>query len=241
MVNSMTAPAPTELVRPNRFVLLDDPYNQPDEGRFMQFRLTYEGPLFATQRDPISGQQDKRGIHKHDIRQAFHAQLKHLWDIVPHLKTGSPGGPGALTFGGEQPLARDIASLSARHSLYGWSFVPLVTQDLNLLCGLDILFLRPDRPGVVLRSGDIDNRLKTLFDALRVPEAGENYHQKPQGAGEQPFFCLLEDDKLITKIAVETDQLLQFVTPKQDVNEVRLVITVTLRPYELHLGNMQFG
>ena len=241
MGNSMTASAASERIRPQRFVLLDDPYNPPDKGRFMQFRLTYEGPLFATQRDPISGQQDKRGVHKHDIRQMFHVQLKRLWDIVPHLKAGTDSGPNPLTFGGAQQAPRDIASLSARHSLYGWNFVPLVTQDLSLLCGLDILFLRPDRPGVVLRSGDIDNRLKTLFDALRIPEAGENYHQKPQGADECPFFCLLEDDKLITKVSVETDQLLQFVTPKQDINEVRLVITVTLRPYEVHLGNMHFG
>jgi len=92
-----------------------------------------------------------------------------------------------------------------------------------------------------LRSGDIDNRLKTLFDALRIPEAGENYHLNTKEAGETPFFCLLEDDKLITKVSVETDQLLQFVTPDRSVNEVRLVITVTLRPYELNLGNMQFG
>ncbi len=229
------------LVRPHRFILLDDPYNQPDEGRFMQFRLTYEGLLLATQRDPLSGQQDKRANHKHDIREAFHVQLKHLWEIVPHLKNGGRSGPGTITFGGDNPLPRDMTSVSARHSLYGWNFVPLVTQDLNLLCGLDVLFLRPDRPGVVLRSGDIDNRLKTLFDALRVPDANENYHQRVCGQDDRPFFCLLEDDRLITKVSVETDQLLQFVTPQQDMNEVRLVITVTLRPYEMHLGNLQFG
>jgi hypothetical protein len=241
MVNSMTVLTHTGLARPNRFVLLDDPYNQPEEGRSMQFRLTYEGLLFATQRDPLTGQQDKRGTHKHSIRQVFHDQLRHLWDIVPFLKAGGSSGPGIVTYGGLQPLPRDIASLSARHSLYGWNFVPLVTQDLSLLCGLDILFLRPDRPGTVLRSGDIDNRLKTLFDALRIPEAGENYSQNIRSDDEKPFFCLLEDDKLITKVSVETDQLLQFVTPRKDLNEVRLVVTVTLRPYEIHLGNMQFG
>ncbi len=207
----------------------------------MQFRLTYEGLLLATQRDPLTGQQDKRGNHKHDIRQVFHAQLKRLWDIVPHLKEGGGSGPNALVMGGAPVLPQDIASVAERHGLYGWNFVPLVTQELNLLCGLDILFLRPDRPGVVLRSGDIDNRLKTLFDALRIPEANEGYYARGHEPDEQPFFCLLEDDKLITKVSVETDQLLQFVTSKRDMNEVRLVITITLRPYELHLGNMQFG
>lgn len=240
MVSSNASAHSAELVLPHRVVLLDDPYNQPDEGRFMQFRLTYEGLLLATQRDPVTGQQDRRGSHKHDIRQVFHGQLKRLWEIVPHLRDGGGSGLSALVMG-ETPLARDATSVSERHSLYGWNFVPLVTQELNLLCGLDILFLRPDRPGVVLRSGDIDNRLKTLFDALRIPEANESYHARVRGPDEQPFFCLLEDDKLITKVSVETDQLLQFVTPRRDMNEVRLVITITLRPYELHLGNMQFG
>lgn len=240
MVSSNVSAHPAELALPHRVVLLDDPYNQPDEGCFMQFRLTYEGLLLATQRDPENNQPDKRADHKHVIRRAFHAQMKHLWEIVPHLREGGGSGPSALVMGGT-PLAQDVASVSERHSLYGWNFVPLVTQELNLLCGLDILFLRPDRPGVVLRSGDIDNRLKTLFDALRIPEANERYHAKAHGPDEQPFFCLLEDDKLITKVSVETDQLLQFVTPQRDMNEVRLVITVTLRPYELHLGNMHFG
>lgn len=242
MLSSDASVHSAELVLPYRVILLDDPYNQPDEGCFMQFRLTYEGLLLSTQRDPEKDQPDKRANHKHDIRKKFHTQMRHLWNIVPHLRDGGKSGPSALIMrGSETALPRDIPSISARHSLYGWNFVPLVTQDLNLICGLDILFLRPDRPGVVLRSGDIDNRLKTLFDALRIPEANEKYHERSRGLDEQPFFCLLEDDKLITKVSVETDQLLQFVTPKRDMNEVRLVITVTLRPYELHLGNMQFG
>jgi hypothetical protein len=51
----------------------------------------------------------------------------------------------------------------------------------------------------------------------------------------------LEDDKLITKVSVETDQLLEFSTTASDINDARLVITIRLRPYEMHLGNMQFG
>jgi hypothetical protein len=35
---------------------------------------------------------------------------------------------------------------------------------------LKITLLRPEEPGaIILQSGDIDNRLKTLFDALSVP------------------------------------------------------------------------
>jgi len=55
------------------------------------------------------------------------------------------------------------------------------------------------------------------------------------------LYVLLQNDRLITKVSVETDQLLEFVTPKRDVNETRLTITVRIRPYEMHGGNLQFG
>jgi hypothetical protein len=107
---------------------------------------------------------------------------------------------------------------------------------------LEILFLRPDRPGGLVWAGDIDNRLKTLLDALRIPEATENYSKRTPSAGEVPFFCLLEDDKLITKVSVETDRLLEAVNGQLiDPHDARILVNVTLRPYELFLGNLHFG
>ena len=135
-----------------------------------------------------------------------------------------------------------MAALATKYSLYGWNFVPLVTEELNLICGLDILFLRPSAPGQLVSGGDLDNRLKTLVDALRIPEANERYAARvPDDADEKPFYCLLSDDKLITKVSVETDQLLESVGSGANADDVRLVITVRLRPYEMQLGNMQFG
>jgi hypothetical protein len=208
----------------------------------VEFRLTYAGLLYATQREPAPLQADNRAGHKHEIRKIFHPQLKRLWEITPFLKSGHRSGTSAMLLeGAEEDPVYDIPTLAGRHSLYGFNFVPLVTSDLNLICGLDILFLRPDRPGGLIWAGDIDNRLKTLFDSLRIPEANERYSDRTPGPDEKPFFCLLEDDKLITKISVETDQLLQFVTPTEEMSEVRLVITVRLRPYEPTLGTIQFG
>jgi hypothetical protein len=234
----------TKISLPDRKVILkDDPDYQPHEGAFMQFRLTYEGPLLATQKDPVSGQVDRRAGHKHTIRQIFHPQMKRLWEITPFLRKGTGSGPKSILLESSPPnVVYDQTTLAARHFLYGWNFVPLVTRDLNLICGLDILFLRPDPPGSVVQSGDIDNRMKTLFDALSVPSANENYGHISAIPDEKPFFCLLEDDRLITKIAVETDQLLHFSDPgKPDQHDVRLVITVNLRPYEIHTGNLQFA
>src|SRR5512133_3818407 len=51
-----------------RIVVMDDPYNRPEDGPHMEFRLTYEGPRYSTQHDPVRGEPDKRREHKHDLR-----------------------------------------------------------------------------------------------------------------------------------------------------------------------------
>ncbi len=207
----------------------------------MEFRLTYGGPLGATQRDAVGNQPSPKRQQKQDIRKKLHPQLRRLWEITPFLKSGERSGPSTVLLEGGHDAPYDIASLAAKHSHYGWRFVPLVTEELNLICGLDVLFLRPGRPGQLIWAGDIDNRLKTLLDALRIPVANEGYSQLTPGSDEDPFFCLLEDDKLITRVSLETDQLLDGVGAGANADHVQLVITVRLRPYELHLGNMQFG
>ena len=208
----------------------------------MEFRLTYEGPLGATQGNEVGSLRSPKLQQKHEIRQRFHLQLKRLWDFTPFLKTGGRSGPSALVTEDSPISPHDVGLLAAKYSLYGWNFVPLVTEELNLICGLDILFLRQSAPGQLVSGGDLDNRLKTLFDALRIPEANERYADRvPDDPDEKPFYCLLADDKLITKVSLETDQLLELVDSGPNADDVRLVITVRLRPYEIHLGNMQFG
>ncbi|MCA1626043.1 MAG: hypothetical protein LC768_07980 [Acidobacteria bacterium] len=61
--------------------------------------------------------------------------------------------------------------MARQYSRFGYRFVPLVSRDNFMICGLDILFLRRENPGdLILRGGDIDNRIKTLLDALRMPD-----------------------------------------------------------------------
>lgn len=209
----------------------------------MEFRLTYEGPLFSTQRDPVGQQRDPRADHKHNLRKVFHDQLKRLWETTPALMQHQhDGGIFVLdrAFASSKPASTKM-ELSNRHAMYGFNFVPLVTFDLDLLCGIDILFLRPDRPGSVVWGGDLDNRLKTLLDALKVPDAGENYVGRQPDADEQPFFVLLEDDKLITKVGIETDRMLEHVGESEDAANVRLVITVRVKPFEMTPWNLHFG
>jgi len=52
--------------------------------------------------------------------------------------------------------------------------------------------------------GDIDNRLKTLFDALRVPSLAEVQTLGATTAiDEDPLYCLFQDDSLITRLNIE--------------------------------------
>jgi hypothetical protein len=131
-------------------------------------------------------------------------------------------------------------ALARNFSRNGFRFVPLCTEKLTLLCRIDVLFLRPDAPGSLIKSGDIDNRLKTLFDALRMPASADELGGYQPGQDEDPFFCLLEDDKLISHISVETDVLLEPIGQTFDANDARLVMTVNIRPADVTMGNSSF-
>ena len=213
----------------------------------MQFRLTYEGPLYATQRDAEAGQRTKHSSNRHTLRMAFHKQLELLWAEYPSLSPAPTSDeftfmtfrrPSAMQHAG--PPRMKVDQVAERHQMYGFKFVPLVTAELELLCDLEILLLRPDKPGGVVWAGDLDNRLKTLLDALHIPDPGERYHERLGEAPEQ-IFCLLQDDKLITRVSVDSDSMLMPVSDPPSASDVRLVITVKLKPYRLNPHNVGFG
>lgn len=88
-----------------------------------------------------------------------------------------------------------------------------------------------------MQGADIDNRLKTLFDALRYPEKDQEVPSEwqPNAAeGEVPMFCLLEDHRLVTRVQVAADRLLAPETP----DEVALTIRVQLRTVSPTLASM---
>jgi hypothetical protein len=132
--------------------------------------------------------------------------------------------------------------LAHNYERAGIGFIPLMTEPNGLVCSLDILFLRPERPGSILESaGDIDNRIKTLIDALRVPSDGSEMKRREGDEPDpNPMYCLLQDDKLITSLKVEADRLL--FTRGQSEHEAILIIHVETAqvdpfgsPWELHL------
>jgi hypothetical protein len=211
----------------------------------MEFRLVYEGHLKATTTS------NSRVEDKHAIRKQFHKQLDQLWMQHPNLlwkRTEIIQRPVEVVEKLQKegkilndPGATTVETLARRFDRCGFRFVPLVNKAFDLICGLDILFLRRDNPGnLILPGGDIDNRIKTLLDALRVPADGSELPRKcSPDADENPFFCLLENDSLVTNLSVTTDRLLKPLASGQHANEVMLIVQVNVKAAKFSSFNLQ--
>jgi hypothetical protein len=114
-------------------------------------------------------------------------------------------------------------------------YLPLVRKSLHLVCAIDILFLRHEEPGsLVFQGGDIDNRIKCLFDALRVPNADEA--SKAPTPTADPLFVLLEQDALISDFSVKTGRLLG--NPAKKAHAVRLWMDISVKVLRVTDENM---
>lgn len=188
----------------------------------MKFKLLYFGELRTNPK--------KRAQHISDIRMQFHPQLKKLtqhspWNNLTKYMMPTPSKSPIIT----------------RH-VGGIDWNPIITPNLKLIAELDIQLLHPEIMGQA--RSDIDNRMKTLLDALRCPqndhEVGEN---APRDIG--PIFTLLDDDHLITKITVNTSH---FLSPEMfggalsadGEEKIFMLIDVNVRVAEGTLENLPF-
>jgi hypothetical protein len=187
----------------------------------MEFTLYYKGQL-------RSG--NAKGIRKlkHHLRMHFSGQLYQLWR---HKEDRARQFYRAIP---------DVSKNAHTFKVGAFRFVPLVTK--GGIAELEIIMLRPEAPGSVISSGgDIDNRIKTLLDGLCLPTA----HQIPPRASpaetDEVHLCLLEDDRLVTRLSVETQELLE---ANVNAKEVVLLIKVRardIREIEPRIGNLSFG
>jgi hypothetical protein len=134
----------------------------------MEFFLRYQGTL------PTCSGSDKRTKEKAFIRRKISPQLKDLWENHPGLKNYIPSAmQNEQVVKGRLLIDRDTQSGPSPYfghlSLRGVKFIPLVIRARRWICELKITFLRRHAPGDIVKGGDIDNRLKTLFDGLRIP------------------------------------------------------------------------
>lgn len=152
------------------------------------------------------------------------------------IPVGSGTGSNRRVFQGAMVVGDGPASSDAKTWLEyiaddhitcnGNRFVPLINVASGFTCSLDILFLRRDAPGGTWNAGDIDSRIKVLFDGLRMPKQVQELGGLAIEDDETPFHCLLEDDSLITSHSVTTDRLLK--PSGANINDVLMVIHVTV-------------
>ncbi len=176
----------------------------------MKFTLIYDGPLKS----------NGKTEHKHELRQHFGKQLENVWKRSP-----LDGFWNEIQ--DEAHREHDYRKGHFIHSKGGIDFVALVNEGAGLMCKLDVTLLRPGSPGrIITQAGDIDNQLKTLFDALSVPQENQIPKSILSAPPSSPIHCLLEDDSLISNVAVDTEELL---TDSSDSAFVKLKIDVSIR------------
>lgn len=152
----------------------------------MEFCLHYSGRLRS---------QD-RAAGKHKIRQELHEQICALakCDAFAGLLLDDLQGKRKP---GERAMYTEHA---------GKRYWFLIPEHLKIAVDINITILVPHDVGVVVHNGgDIDNRVKTLFDSLRVPAAPSEIPASDDfDYSKGGMYCLLQDDKLINRVSIQT-------------------------------------
>lgn len=182
----------------------------------MEFCLHYYGKLKS--RDNASG--------KHKIRQQLHPQMrsvclsKQFCDMFDELNGIPPNSD-------EPHMYSDIGE--KRY----WF---LICEAYKSIVDLSITILLPHAVGAIVNNGgDIDNRIKTLFDALRIPAvASEIPSTDSFNYGSEGMFCLLQDDKLINRVSIVSYQDHEPI----DNDSVRCFIEVRTKITRALVGNL---
>ncbi|MBN2779958.1 MAG: hypothetical protein JXQ74_02710 [Alphaproteobacteria bacterium] len=179
----------------------------------MKFKLIYQGTLKIHPK--------KRVQHIHAIRSQLAPQMEKLLSIPPYSNICDYiDGKNGLK---KKDIVRHVG---------GIDFVPVISPSLNLLAELDIQMLHPELIGTP--RADIDNRMKTLFDALRRPQ---NEHEIPENADRgRKMHVLLDDDRFVTKMSVNTSHWLGAKNP----DDLLVIITVNIRASRGTMDNLAF-
>lgn len=161
--------------------------------------LEYRGSLHSGQ----NGHSDA----KQELRAVFSPQLRRKWRDSRQLNVWDRNTFPVATLGTWQYESPVDANPFYKVNVCGFDVIPLVTWHNGLACRLDITVVGDTRSAAaVIGDGDLDNRLKVLFDGLRIPKGPSEVPAPMFGSGNDELFCLLEDDSLIHRFSVEAIQ-----------------------------------
>ncbi|MGN0929981.1 MAG: hypothetical protein ACI4N3_05060 [Alphaproteobacteria bacterium] len=179
----------------------------------MKFKLLYNGEIKINPK--------KRSQHLHDIRMAISPQLERLSEISPY---------NTIKERMNKTKSKGIKEIN------GVKFFPIIRPELNLLAELDIQIMHPEL--LETPRADIDNRMKTLLDALKRPQ---NAHELAEHINKKDIiYTLLDDDHLVTKMTINTSHLLykeQNTSPNHDY-DLLVIITVNIRASKGTMENL---
>ncbi|MCL2439175.1 MAG: hypothetical protein FWD15_01540 [Alphaproteobacteria bacterium] len=145
----------------------------------MKFKLIYSGELKINPK--------KRSKHINEIRKVLSPQLKRLTEITPYSII-------------KEKLMKNERGVRC---IGGVKYFPIITPELNLLAELDIQILHPEL--LETPRADIDNRLKTLMDALKRPQSSHEVCDDNKG---KMMYTLLDDDHMVKGLSINTTHLL---------------------------------
>jgi hypothetical protein len=181
---------------------------------------------------------------QHSIRKILHIQLVRYWEtdsrlreIYKNIKSLQVAALGPHSrFDVSRPII-GIEKFFWRYPLAGYNFVPLTPGIRECHCHLSIrLYRSMADDSIIFNGGDIDNRLKTFFDGLQVPQKAENVPVNAS-AGRNPddwpaTMCLLDNDRSITKLFIESIRLLTPIPEncKRPQNYVEMDIDIEVVP-----------
>ncbi|AKR58078.1 hypothetical protein XM25_20250 [Devosia sp. H5989] len=183
----------------------------------MEIILTYRGRVPGQKR--TSGNLD--AIWR--MREAFHRQLEKLWGKAPFtiLKDweDSDFAAGAPDF---------------RRARAGCTFIPFYGRHIGICVSLEIQLLTgfPAQKSVLV-AGDIDNRIKRITDALRVPNVDETRDEM----SVQRWYSLLEDDNAVLSLTASTGTYLA----SDDPTEAFVFVRVRPIPVALTADNLEMA
>ena len=199
--------------------------------KHMKFTLVYQGSLRS------SGNSSKPNDVR-EIREKLSEQLEFLWSNNkslealkvdaykdPRLDSSDSGWASIprIAVNGVDP-SPEFQCLIDPITVDNREYLPLVRKSLDLACEINVQFLRQEEPGnVMTQGGDMDGRIKTLFDALQMPTPG---HKSIDNNASDRLYCLMENDSLVKDFSVSSERLL-FPETKSD-SEVFLVVEVQL-------------
>jgi hypothetical protein len=167
----------------------------PEGGEEMEFRLIFRGNLPSERRAGVD--------IKHAIRRQLHPQLRVLWQQHPALCHSFEAKYNLHSKTGKSR----VEELADDYSKCGFRFVPLIKKE-GFACSLNILTLLRQGPFGVMDRSDLDNRIKTLIDGLRVPEQCSELGSNLPSPDENPFFVLMDNDSAIFEFQVTAERLL---------------------------------